>query len=308
MSGRQDSEPAPSRRGARTKAEKSASVAGVVLTHPDRIYWREGPIRKRDLADYYATVWKWIEPHIVGRPMAVLRCPEGSAGPCFFQKHAKTGIAADLLHLTPEKGDEIFSVDRLEGVIALVQAGTLEIHVRGSTIDDLTRADRLVFDLDPGPDVGWDAVVAAAREVGARLERLRLRSFVKTTGGKGLHVVVPIRPAPWHAVGAFCRALAAAMEKDDPRRYVASAAKRRRAGRIFIDYLRNSHDATSIAPYSTRARPGAPVAVPVAWSELPALASANRYTVATTLRRLARLRADPWADLARTHQTLPDAA
>jgi len=298
---------APSRRGAGRQADPSVSVAGVILTHPDRVYWRDGPVRKRDLADYYATVWKWMKPHVAGRPLAVLRCPEGSTGPCFFQKHAKTGLAADRLHLVPEKDDEIFAVDRLEGMIALVQAGVLEIHVRGSTIADLGRADRLVFDLDPGPGVGWDAVVAAAREVRLRLEDLRLTSFVKATGGKGLHVVVPIRPAPWNAVSTFARALAAAMEKDDPRRYVASAARTHRTGRIFIDYLRNGRDATAIAPYSTRARPGAPVAVPLAWSELAALAGASHYTMSGTLRRLARLRADPWADMTRTRQALPNA-
>ena len=149
-----------------------------------------------------------MRPHVVGRPIALLRCPEGAAGQCFFQKHATMGVATEHLHLVPEKGDKIISIDDLSGLIALVQAGVLEIHTRGTTVDDRERGDRLVFDLDPGPGTGWKDVVAAAREVRERLERVKLKSFVKTTGGKGLHVVVPIKPAPWETIKTFCRAVA----------------------------------------------------------------------------------------------------
>jgi bifunctional non-homologous end joining protein LigD len=282
-----------------------AIVGGVTLSHPDRVYWQDAGVSKRDLAEFYAQIWQWMRPHVVGRPIALLRCPEGAAGQCFFQKHATAGIATEHLHLIPEKGDKIISIDDLAGLISLVQAGVLEIHSRGTTADDRERADRLVFDLDPGPGTGWKDVVAAAREVRERLARLKLKSFVKTSGGKGLHVVLPVKPTPWDKAKDFCHAVAASMAADDPDRYVASAAKSKRNKRIFIDYLRNSREATAVAPYSTRARPGAPVSVPVEWSELGALKSAGQYTVLNLPARLGRLRKDPWTNIGRLKQALP---
>ncbi len=282
-----------------------ATVGGVALSHPDRVYWHDAGVSKRDLAEFYAQIWKWMRPHVVGRPIALLRCPEGAAGQCFFQKHAAAGIATEHLHLIPEKGDKILSIDDLAGLISLVQAGVLEIHTRGTTADDRERADRLVFDLDPGPGTGWKEVVAAAREVRERLARLKLKSFVKTSGGKGLHVVLPIKPTPWDKAKDFCHAVAASMAADDPDRYVASATKSKRNKRIFIDYQRNSREATAVAPYSTRARPGAPVSVPVEWSELAGLKSAGQYTVLNLPARLARLRKDPWTNIGRFRQVLP---
>ncbi len=281
------------------------TIGGVTLSHPGRVYWQDAGVSKRDLAEYYTLVWKWMRPHVAGRPIALLRCPQGAQGQCFFQKHAAAGIATAHLHLVSEKGDRIISIDGLDGLISLVQAGVLEIHTRGATVGDRERADRLVFDLDPGPGTGWRDVVAAAREVRKRLVQLKLKSFVKTSGGKGLHVVVPIEPAPWDAAKDFSHAVAAAMERDAPERYVASAIKSKRNKRIFIDYLRNSREATTVAPYSTRARPGAPVSTPVDWSELGALGSANRYTVTNLAQRLARLRKDPWAGIGRLKQKLP---
>ena len=246
-----------------------------------------------------------MRPHVVGRVLAVVRCPEGAAGQCFFQKHARAGIPTEFLHLVPEKGDKVISIDDLDGLIALVQGGALEIHLRGSTIDDRERADRLVFDLDPGTGTGFADVVEAAREVRDRLKRVKLKSFVKATGGKGLHVVVPIKPVPWAVAKDFTHKVALSMEKDDPARYLATATKARRNNRIFVDYLRNSREATAIAPYSTRARAGAPVAVPVDWSELGSLKGANQYTVQNAMQRLSRLRKDPWAGMARMKQALP---
>ena len=280
-------------------------VSGVTLSHPDRIYWQDAGVSKRDLAEFYAGIWHWMRPHVVGRPIALLRCPEGAAGQCFFQKHATMGIATEHLHLVPEKGDKIISIDDLSGLIALVQAGVLEIHTRGTTIDDRERGDRLVFDLDPGTGTGWKDVIAAAREVRERLERVKLKSFVKTTGGKGLHVVVPIKPAPWDEVKDFAHTVAAGMAADAPDRYTATASKSKRNRRIFIDYLRNSREATAVAPYSTRARPGAPVSTPVDWSELGGLKAANQFTVRNLPVRLARLRKDPWANIGRLMQALP---
>ncbi len=207
----------------------------------------------------------------------------------------------------PEKGDKIIAIDDLDGLISLVQAGVLEINNRGTTIDDRERADRLVFDLDldPGPGAGWSDVVAAAREVRERLGHLKLKCFVKTSGGKGLHVVLPIRPVPWSVAKNFAYAVAAAMAKEKPARYTATATKAKRNNRIFIDYLRNSREATAVAPYSTRARPGAAVSTPVDWSELGSLKSANQYTVLNLPQRLARLRKDPWATIGRLQQSLP---
>jgi len=286
-------------------SKKNVSVAGVQLTHPDRIYWKSAGITKHDLAEFYVQEWKWMRPHLVGRPIALVRCPEGAEGQCFFQKHARAGIPTQYLHLVPEKGDEIISIDDLDGLIALVQGGVLEIHTRGTTVEDRERADRLVFDLDPGPGTSWKDVVAAANDVRDRLSSLKLKTFLKTSGGKGLHVVLPIKPTPWDEAKAFAKAVAEAMEADEPDRYVSSATKAKRSKRIFVDYLRNSREATAVAPYSTRARTGAPVSVPIAWSELPKLKAANQYTVQNLMQRLSRLRKDPWANIGRVKQPLP---
>ncbi len=280
-------------------------MEGVALSHPDRPYWKDANVTKRDLAEFYRQIWKWMRPHIVGRPIALLRCPEGAAGQCFFQKHAAAGIATGHLHLTREKGDIVISIDDLDGMLSLVQAGVLEIHTRGSTVDDRERADRLVFDLDPGPGTGWKDAVAAARDVRERLDALKLKSFLKTSGGKGLHVVLPIAPTSWDDAKTFAHALAVAMATDAPDRYAATATKSKRNKRIFIDYLRNSREATTVAPYSTRARPGAPVSVPIDWSELGALKSADQYTVLNLATRLTKLGSDPWAAIGRCRQRLP---
>lgn len=293
-----------SKRG--SSPSKSDETVGVVkLTHPDRVYWEDAGITKRDLADYYVKIWKWMAPHLVGRPIALLRCPEGAAGQCFFQKHAAGGLVPDLLHLVAEKGDKIISLDDLDGLISLVQAGVLEIHTRGSTIEHLDKADRLVFDLDPGPGTNWPDVVAAARDVRERLEGIKLKTFLKTSGGKGLHVVLPIKPTPWEEAKEFTYTVARAMEADAPEKYVSTATKTKRHGRIFIDYLRNSREATAVAPYSTRARDGAPVSVPIDWSELGSLKGANTYTVNNIAQRLSRLRKDPWAGVGKIKQPLP---
>jgi bifunctional non-homologous end joining protein LigD len=292
------------RRAARG-SRRSAMVGKVRVTHPDRIYWPDVGVTKEQLATYYTKAWRHMRPHVVGRAIALLRCPEGVEGKCFFQKHARTGIPTEFLHFVPENDSQIISIDDLDGLIALVQGGVLEVHVRGSTIDDRERANRLVFDLDPGPGTDFAEVVAAAREVRARLKQVKLKSFVKATGGKGLHVVVPIAPAPWDIAKDFSLAVALAMARDEPSRYTATAGESTRAGRIFIDYLRNSREATSVAPYSTRARAGAPVAMPVDWSELGGLASAHQYTVRNALARLTRLGEDPWANIGRLKQRLP---
>ncbi len=294
------------RKSAPLRASKTGVTVGAIkLSHPDRIYWEDAGVTKRDLAEFYSKIWKWMAPHLVGRPISLLRCPEGAAGQCFFQKHASAGISEDHLHLVPEDGGKILSLDNLDGLLSLVQAGVLEVHVRGSTVAHLGDADRLVFDLDPGPGTDWKDVVAAARDVRARLAQIKLKTFLKTSGGKGLHVILPIKPTPWEEAKEFCHAVANAMAQDAPNRYVATATKSKRKGRIFIDYMRSSREATAVAPFSTRARPGAAVSTPIDWSELGTLKSADYYTVKTLPQHLARLRKDPWAGIGRVKQSLP---
>jgi bifunctional non-homologous end joining protein LigD len=189
-----------------------------------------------------------------------------------------------------------------------VQAGVLEVHVRGSTIDRLDLCNRVVFDIDPGPDIGWADIVRAAREVRERLEAIDLESFVKLSGGKGVHVVLPVAPIDWETVKTFVQAFAQAMAADDPERYVAKMTKSLRKGKIFVDYFRNSLEQTSVAAYSTRAREGAPVSAPVSWEELGRVKSANQYTLLNFGKRMGSQKHDPWADIGRVKQKLPNLA
>ncbi len=291
----------PAVRGAR----RETTFGKVRLTHPDRIYWRDAGVTKEQLAKYYKRIWQRMRPYVTGRVLALVRCPEGAEGQCFFQKHARAGIPAEFLHTVREDGEKIIAIDRLDGLIALVQGGVLEVHARGSAVDDRERANRLVFDLDPGPGTTFKDVIEAAREVRKRLQRVKLKSYVKTTGGKGLHVVVPIKPTPWDVAKKFAHTVALSMQQDEPQRYTANPIKARRHNRIFIDYLRNSREATAIVPYSTRARPGAPLAVPLSWSELSSLKAANQYTIKNIWQRLSKQNSDPWAGMGRSRPALP---
>lgn len=283
-------------------------LRGLRLTHPGRVLYPEQGLTKLQLAEHYARVWPWLEPHVTGRLLTLLRCPEGHARECFFQKHASAGMPADVRSIRLEekgKTKHYTSVDDLRGLLGLVQMGVLEIHVWGSRVDRLERPDRVVMDLDPAPDVPWEAVVEAALVVRERLRQLGLQSWVKTTGGKGLHVVVPlVRRSSWDEVKPFARALAQEMERRQPRRYVSRMAKAQRKGRIFVDYLRNGRGATAICPYSTRARPGAPVSVPLAWEELSVSLRSDHFTVRSLPERLASLSHDPWAGFFDTRQSI----
>lgn len=270
----------------------------VKLTHPDRLYWPEEGVTKEGLADYYADVWRFVAPYIVGRPLALLRCPNGIHGEKFFQKHAWKGLNPNivLVHDPKEPPDErLISINDLDGLIGLVQAAVLEIHPWGSTVSDWERPDTIIMDLDPGENVSWEAVIKAAEETRERLTDAGLAAFVKTSGGKGLHVVAPLKPqADWPAVKAFTKSIADAMASDSPDRYVATITKSKRRGKILVDYLRNQRGATAVAAYSTRARPGAAVSMPLAWEELSAAIGPDYYTVENTPTRLASLRSDPW--------------
>ena len=293
------------------KAPARAKPA-VRLTHPDRLYWADAGVTKEGLANYYAQVWRLMAPHVVSRPLALLRCPGGTAAKCFFQKHAWKGIGREVLTafdpLDTEGDATLLAIDSLDGLVALVQGAALEIHGWQARLDELEKPDQMVIDLDPGEDVAWSAVLDAARQVRARLEAAKLAAFVKTTGGKGLHVVAPLEPkAGWDAVKDFARDLAAAMAAEAPDRFIAKATKAGRKGRIFVDYLRNGRGATAIVPYSARARAGATVAMPLGWDELEPSVGSGHFTVANAAARLANLASDPWEDFRRAARPLEPA-
>ena len=272
----------------------------VQLTHPDRIYWPDVGVTKEGLADYYTEIWRYIAPHVVGRPLALLRCPGGITGQQFFQKHAWKGLNRNIVLVADPQGSEdspLIAINDLDGLIGLVQAAVLEIHPWGSTVADWERPDLIVMDLDPGEGVSWEMIVAAARETRQRLEDAGLAAFVKSSGGKGLHVVAPLKPkAEWPAVKVFTKSLAEAMAADSPDRYVSTITKSKRRGKILVDYLRNQRGMTAVAPYSTRARPGATVSMPLAWSELESGIGPGHFNVENTPTRLAALDSDPWED------------
>lgn len=282
-----------------SRSGQTTQVLGVRLTHADRVLYPEQGLTKLDLARYYEAIQDWIMPHLARRPLALMRCPEGRDGECFFQKHPRVAIPDSVprIDIDEKKGtSQYLYVESAADLIALVQAGALEIHPWGSRVGDLERPDILVFDLDPAPDVGWGEIVREARSLRDRLASLGLESFVRVTGGKGLHLVVPLEPGlDWDDAKAFARAIARQEAKADPGRLTTNMSKSQREGRIFIDYLRNGRGATAVASYTVRAREGATVCVPVRWDELDAKLKPDRYTVRNLPRRLASLREDPWA-------------
>jgi bifunctional non-homologous end joining protein LigD len=246
-------------------------------------------------------------PHVAERPLTLVRCPEGIGKECFFQKHASRGWP-DLFRTIDIKEKsatrEYLYIEDASGLVAAAQMGVLELHVWGARGDDLDHPDRMVFDLDPDEALPWRRVTEAAREIRKRLEAFDLKSWVKTTGGKGLHVVAPlIRRQTWEELRAFSEAVAAGLEGDAPDRYTSRMAKAGRRGKIFVDYLRNSRGATAIAAYSTRARSGAPVSMPISWDEIDDLRS-GQFTIKTVPERLARQTRDPWRDFWTVRQCL----
>jgi bifunctional non-homologous end joining protein LigD len=285
----------------------SAMVEGFRLTNAERVLYPESGITKLDLAHYYTAVAKQILPHLGKRPLSLLRCPEGIAHTCFFQKHLHAGVPKEIERVTIADKDEketYLVINELKGLIGLVQMGVLEIHPWGSTVERLETPDRLFFDLDPDEGLSWQRVIDGAVAVRDALAEIGLRSFVKTTGGKGLHVVVPIKPSlAWDEAKAFTRALAQSMAKAAPGLYIATMSKKARAGRIFIDYLRNGRGATAVAAYSTRAKPGATVSTPVSWEEVEGGVRSDQFNIRNLPERLEST-PDPWAAFAKTRQAI----
>ena len=300
--------------GPKKDAEASPAddpVHAVTLTHLDRVFWPLDQVTKRNLVHHYEAVAKRMLPYVLGRPIAMVRCPdgvEGVSGPvgqgrgregsCFFYKHPGPDFPGPFERVSIQESggpDTYLTITEAESLTGLAQMGVLEIHVWGSTWPDIEHPDMLVFDLDPDSAVEWAALAQSARLMREVLQALGLESFVKTTGGKGLHVVVPISALEgWEVVRRFCKSIAEAFVSHAPERYTATMSKEKRAGKIYIDYMRNNRGSTSIAPYSTRAREHATIAVPLRWSELSGRVRADTYTINNLQDRLRRLKADPW--------------
>ena len=304
----------PSKSAARkgSPRKQAAGEPAINLTHPDRVLIEKPRVTKRALAEFYASIAEHLLPGVVGRPLSLVRCPDGAGNECFFQKHPMTGMpdaigVGDARSAEGKQQDYVY-VNDIEGVIGLVQMNVIEIHPWGSTIADLEHPDRLVFDLDPDTGVEWSRVRDAARLVRERLQAVGLESFLRTTGGKGLHVVVPLNPRPdWDTAKAFTQALARMLEHESPKDFVSVATKNRRKGRIFVDYLRNARGSTAVASYCLRARPGAGVATPLRWEELSRLKSGAQYTFSNLARRLKTSKQDPWQGFDEIRQALPRA-
>jgi bifunctional non-homologous end joining protein LigD len=283
-------------------------VAGVRVTHPQRVLFDELGLTKEALARYYESVAQWMLPELKDRPLSLVRCPQGPGEGCFFQKNIDDRFSAEIERIPVELGGGgvYAAANSAAAVVGLVQMGVIELHSWGSTTQDLSKPDRMVFDLDPDVSVPWREVMAAAHTLRERLEALGLDSFVKTSGGKGVHVLVPLtRRHEWDEVKEFSRAMAESLANDDPRRFTAKMAKKERGGRIFIDYLRNTEGATTVAAYSVRARRGAPVSTPLHWDELGGRLKPDTFNVANVARRLHQaVRPDPWKAFRRTAHTL----
>jgi bifunctional non-homologous end joining protein LigD len=291
--------------------EKAVAPAqSVKITHPDRLVWPSLKITKLDLVRYCEEVGDWFLPHVKDRPLTMVRCPNGAEAKCFYQRHllmgASPGNVSTFKRERSSKGAYIY-VSTVDAVISAVQNGAVEFHTWGVTVPDVKHPDRFTLDLDPDPDLPWKMLVEATRLTKTLLDGLGLKSFLKTTGGKGLHVVVPIEPKlGWDDVKEFTRLIAEFLAKAEPSRFTPKIAKQARVGKIFMDYLRNSETASAVAAFSPRARPGAMVSTPLAWEELGAADLRSKFTLKTVPLRLKRLKADPWEDYWRTRQSITE--
>jgi len=282
-----------------TSASSNNIVAGVTLSHPDKVLYPEAGITKHDVAAYYELVERWMIPHLVDRPLALVRCPDGRSGKCFFQRNWSSTLpkAVDKAEVgTGREKETHVCVPDLAGAVSLVQICVLEIHTWNCIAGDIEHPDQLVFDLDPGPGITFKQMVQSARLLKKALDGLKLPAFLKTSGGKGLHVTVPIEPdIAWEPAKAFCESVAKSLVAASDL-FVANMRKDLRAEKVYVDYHRNGRGATAVAPYSTRARDGAPVSMPISWEELGKLKSADQFTVETAAGYLKRRKADPWRE------------
>lgn len=289
--------------------EERPEVLGIGISSPERTIFPDNRITKLDVAEYFEAVADAMLPHVADRPLALVRCPDGVGPACFFQKHAGAGLP-EAIREVPQGGghnDTVLLIDSAEGLVSLVQRGVLEIHTWGSRYKRIEQPDMVVFDFDPDPAVKWAKVVKAAVDMRAFLKDLGLTSFVKTTGGKGLHVVVPLKPLlEWDAVKEFTRRVADKFAATDPDMYLINMSKKKREGKIFVDYLRNGRGATAIAPYSTRARPGALIATPLSWAELEGGAKPSDFPMDKVIARVSTRFKDPWKDMLRTRQGITE--
>ncbi|HYU31595.1 MAG TPA: DNA ligase D [Thermoanaerobaculia bacterium] len=298
------------KRGAGVGKEVKSEFAGVKLSHPDKVLFPEQGVTKGELAEYYEQIADWILPRIADRPLTLVRCPEGRARQCFYQKHVNEHFpkAVKRIQVEEEAGSEPYgTIDSAEGLLSLVQAGVLEMHIWGSTRKDIEKPDYVVFDLDPDEGLAWERVVEGALLLRDRLGDLGLRSFLKTTGGKGLHVCAPLtRRAGWDEVKAFTKAVSESVVAEDPEHYTSKLPKASRKGKIFIDYLRNGRGATSICAYSTRARAGAPVSTPLFWEEIESGQEVRgaHWNVRNLPERLESLKSDPWEEFSKIRQSI----
>ncbi|MEQ8599967.1 MAG: DNA ligase D [Devosia sp.] len=286
--------------------EAVAEKLGVRLTSPDRVVYPGQGITKSQLVAYYEDVAKAMLPHIKGRPLSLVRCPQGRTKQCFFQKHDTGGFPEQLCSrsVVEKDGDrqDYFYVEDLAGLVAGTQMNVLEWHIWGAHFDEIERPDRLVFDIDPDEGLEFSAIVSAAIDIRDRLKDLVLMSFPMVSGGKGIHVIVPLQTkAEWPEAKAFCKGLAQALADAEPKRYTASLSKARRKGRVFIDYLRNERGSTAICPFSVRSREGAPVAIPLGWEELSKLKAANSFSLAAAVERA---KSDAWPKYFKLKQAL----
>ncbi len=287
-------------------SHEEARVAGIPISHATRVLFPGAGWTKLDLARYYESVADRMLPHLCKRPLSLVRCPKGREEECFFQKHVNETISSDIerIEVPEEHGSTTYMMaNSLSAIISLVQIGVLEFHTWGASQGHLDKPDRMIFDLDPAPELPWMQVVEAAQLIRALLDDIGLKSFVKTTGGKGLHVDVPLKPErSWNEVKLFSKAIARHLEKTLPGRFTSSLSKSKRVGKLFVDYLRNTEGATAVAAYSTRALANAPISTPIRWDELDADMHSSRFNLGNIQRRLGQLKEDPWGEYFRVEQ------